>query len=238
MAASSSPARWMSRRCTWPPASSAMPAARCQRTSSAAIGRARGCCGALRIDAKGVEPRGPRGAAHRAAGGSRPSARAAAAGKPGCQRAVRSSGGRSRAHLTIDAHDAGVTGQLLQLLQCAARSSIRVARPVLALHLTAQALRNGAQRQARRRCQRAGSQSEAARVGQRAGRYRACAAARHLRHVQHRAARGAADDAACRLPGADAAASGADQYVVWRWLRVRAVAARNGRFDIAGQRPA
>jgi translocation and assembly module TamB len=52
--------------------------------------------------------------------------------------------GRSRAHLTIDAHDAGVPGQLLQLLQVRGDILDPSARPVLALHLTAQALRSGA----------------------------------------------------------------------------------------------
>jgi translocation and assembly module TamB len=52
--------------------------------------------------------------------------------------------GRSRAHLTIDAHDAGVPGQLLQLLQVRGDIIDPSVRPVLALHLTAQALRSGA----------------------------------------------------------------------------------------------
>jgi translocation and assembly module TamB len=52
--------------------------------------------------------------------------------------------GRSRAHLTIDAHEAGIPGQLLQLLQLHGDVFDPSVRPVLALHLTAQALRNGA----------------------------------------------------------------------------------------------
>jgi translocation and assembly module TamB len=52
--------------------------------------------------------------------------------------------GHSRAHLSIDAHDAGVPAQLLQVLQLRGDILDPSVRPVLALHLTAQALRNGA----------------------------------------------------------------------------------------------
>jgi translocation and assembly module TamB len=53
--------------------------------------------------------------------------------------------GDSRAHLSIDAHDAGVPAQLLQLLQLRGDIIEPTVRPVLALQLTAQALRNGVQ---------------------------------------------------------------------------------------------
>jgi translocation and assembly module TamB len=53
--------------------------------------------------------------------------------------------GRSRAHITVDAHDVGVPAQLLQQLQLRGDILDPSVRPVLALHLTAQALRNGTQ---------------------------------------------------------------------------------------------
>jgi translocation and assembly module TamB len=51
--------------------------------------------------------------------------------------------GHSRAHLTLDAHDAGVPEQQLQLLQLRGDILEPIVRPVLALRLTAQALRQG-----------------------------------------------------------------------------------------------
>jgi translocation and assembly module TamB len=51
--------------------------------------------------------------------------------------------GGSRAHVTIDAHDVGVPEQQLQLLQVRGDVLEPTQRPVLALHLTAQALRAG-----------------------------------------------------------------------------------------------
>jgi translocation and assembly module TamB len=52
--------------------------------------------------------------------------------------------GRSRAQVTLDAHDAGLPAQQLQLLQLRGDIVEPTVRPVLALQLTAQALRNGA----------------------------------------------------------------------------------------------
>jgi translocation and assembly module TamB len=51
--------------------------------------------------------------------------------------------GRSRARITLDAHDAGVPEQQLQLLQVRGDILEPMVRPVLALQLTAQALRQG-----------------------------------------------------------------------------------------------
>jgi translocation and assembly module TamB len=51
---------------------------------------------------------------------------------------------RSRAHVTLDAHAAGVPAQQLQLLQLRGDIAEPFVRPVLALQLSAQALRNGA----------------------------------------------------------------------------------------------
>jgi translocation and assembly module TamB len=53
------------------------------------------------------------------------------------------SAGRSRAHVTLDAHDAGVPEQQLQLLQVRGDILEPTFKPVLALQLTAQALRQG-----------------------------------------------------------------------------------------------
>ncbi len=52
--------------------------------------------------------------------------------------------GHSRAQITLDAHDAGIPAQQLQLLQLRGDIAEPLLRPVLALHLTAQALRSGA----------------------------------------------------------------------------------------------
>jgi translocation and assembly module TamB len=52
--------------------------------------------------------------------------------------------GHSRAQLTLDAHDAGLPAQQLQLLQLRGEITEPLVRPVLALQLTAQALRAGA----------------------------------------------------------------------------------------------
>ena len=52
--------------------------------------------------------------------------------------------GQSRAHLTIDAHNAGVPSQQLQLLQLRGDIAEPLHRPVLALQLSAQALFKGA----------------------------------------------------------------------------------------------
>ena len=54
------------------------------------------------------------------------------------------SGGRPRAHVTLDAHDAGIAAQQLQLLQLRGDIVEPFTRPVLALHLSAQAVRGGA----------------------------------------------------------------------------------------------
>jgi translocation and assembly module TamB len=51
--------------------------------------------------------------------------------------------GHSRAQVTLDAHDAGLPAQQLQLLQVRGEIAEPLQRPVLALQLTAQALRSG-----------------------------------------------------------------------------------------------
>jgi translocation and assembly module TamB len=52
--------------------------------------------------------------------------------------------GHSRAHVTLDAHDAGIPAQQLQLLQLRGDIAEPLLHPALALQLTAQALRSGA----------------------------------------------------------------------------------------------
>ena len=99
--------------------------------------------GALRIDAKGVDPEG-RLELHVA----RLEDLDRLIGQPlqgslDASALFDRSAGRSRAHLTIDAHDAGVPGQLLQLLQLRGDILDPSVRPVLALQLSAQALRSG-----------------------------------------------------------------------------------------------
>ncbi len=100
--------------------------------------------GALRIDAKGVDPEG-RLELHIA----RLEDLDRLLGQP-IQGSLDANvefdraGGRSRAQVTLDAHDAGLPAQQLQLLQLRGDIIEPTVRPVLALQLTAQALRNGA----------------------------------------------------------------------------------------------
>jgi translocation and assembly module TamB len=99
--------------------------------------------GALRIDAKGADPEG-----HLELHVARLEDLDRLLGQP-VQGSLDASAlfdrtaGHSRAHLTIDAHDAGVPGQLLQLLQLRGDILDPSVRPVLALQLSAQALRAG-----------------------------------------------------------------------------------------------
>ncbi|HEX2788956.1 MAG TPA: translocation/assembly module TamB domain-containing protein [Steroidobacteraceae bacterium] len=100
--------------------------------------------GALRVDAKGVDPEG-RLELHVA----RLEDLDRLLGQP-IQGSLDASAlfdrtaGGSRAHITVDAHDAGVPAQQLQLLQLRGDIIDPSVRPVLALQLTAQALLSGA----------------------------------------------------------------------------------------------
>ena len=100
--------------------------------------------GAVRIDAKGVDPEG-----HLELHIARLQDLDQLLGQPvegslDASALFDRSAGRSRAHIAIDAHDAGVPEQLLQQLQVRGDILDPSVQPVLALHLTAQALRNGA----------------------------------------------------------------------------------------------